>query len=235
MVKALERESSLSDYTRQELNRFQEVLGLEDKDLESIKSRLLLSTEEVQSQPLSSPQLSNTASPPVQPQYREERVGGWDLRQGAAPTPTDPTPSLSRTSSPQTENIAQPLQASSEAKSKPPGRLSSKAARRSVLLGSMALGLVLTIAGIGSNSIGLMYLGLLSFFVDSMSVWIWGRAQEMAPWRNHGILKIFFGGSLLLSGLLLMSWASDRSSDSLGMFFFFCILLHLTTTFVGRW
>jgi hypothetical protein len=238
LVKALERESSLSDYTRQELNRFQEVLGLEDKDLESIKSRLILPPEEVQSQPLSCPQPSNTASPPVQAQYRQQRVGGLDLNQSAAKTPTDPSSSLSQTSSPQSKNTTQPLKASSEALSKPPRILSSKAARRSVLLGSIALGLV--VLSVNSLTIGHIFWGFLIIILGSMCVWIWGREQGIAPWRNHGILRILFWGSQLLLGFFFVTvvraWGSYPGPAS--MYFNYCIiatLVHLTTTFIGRW
>jgi hypothetical protein len=220
------------------MNRFQEVLGLEDKDLESIKSRLLLPTEEVQSQLLSSPQPSNTASPPVQAQYRQQRVGGLDLNQSAAKTPTDPSSSLSQTSSPQSKNTTQPLKASSEALSKPPRILSSKAARRSVLLGSIALGLV--VLSVNSLTIGHIFWGFLIIILGSMCVWIWGREQGIAPWRNHGILRILFWGSQLLLGFFFVTvvraWGSYPGPAS--MYFNYCIiatLVHLTTTFIGRW
>ncbi|WP_347277421.1 caspase family protein [Pseudanabaena sp. FACHB-2040] len=49
LVKELERENPLPDYKRQELKRFQEVLGLESMDIESIRAKLRLPNEEVQS------------------------------------------------------------------------------------------------------------------------------------------------------------------------------------------
>lgn len=89
-AKALERENSLTDYTRQELKRFQEVLGLENRDIEPVEARLSLLREEVQPQP------SNTASP-LQPQHLQGKI---DPLQSAARTPTDPTLSHSSEASP---------------------------------------------------------------------------------------------------------------------------------------
>jgi len=66
LAKTLEGENALTDNTRQDLKRFQEVLGLEDEDIESIEARLLLSAERFRSQSVKSPQPSKTASQPVQ-------------------------------------------------------------------------------------------------------------------------------------------------------------------------
>nr|WP_242050583.1 tetratricopeptide repeat protein [Oculatella sp. FACHB-28] len=72
LVKALEHENPLSDYTHQELKRFQEVLGLEDQDVETIEAKLLSPgagiQEEAQSQAVSSPDTSRTVVPNDQPQ-----------------------------------------------------------------------------------------------------------------------------------------------------------------------
>lgn len=59
-AKALERENSLTDYTRQELKRFQEVLGLENSDIEPVEAQLSLLRE------------SEASPPKAQPQYRQE-------------------------------------------------------------------------------------------------------------------------------------------------------------------
>jgi hypothetical protein len=118
LAKALERENnSLVDYTRQELKRFQEVLGLEDKDVESIEAKLCLPREEA-----SPPQVSKTTSPPVQPQYREEKI---DQPQNAARTPTDSTQShqSSNTSPPRVQpqhQVEVPAQSESSRPVTPP-------------------------------------------------------------------------------------------------------------------
>ena len=88
LAKALKRENPLSVDTRQELKRFQEVLGLENRNIEPVEAKLGLLREEVRPQPVSAPQPSTTASPPVQPQYRQEIIDGPE---GLARIPTDPT------------------------------------------------------------------------------------------------------------------------------------------------
>ena len=74
LARALERKNPLPKHTREELRRFQEVLGLEDKDVNSIESRLALSREEAQSQSVeaASPQSLGTSPSNVQPQHRVE-------------------------------------------------------------------------------------------------------------------------------------------------------------------
>lgn len=96
LAKALKRENPLTNHTHRELKRFREVLGLENRDIEPVEARLGLLREEVQSKPVRSPQPSNTTSPPVQPQYRQEKIDP----QGVARMLQDPTLSHSPEASP---------------------------------------------------------------------------------------------------------------------------------------
>ena len=75
-AKARDRENPLTDYTRQELKRFQEVLGLENKDIESIRAKLGLLSEEIQLQPVSSPQPKNTTHPSATPLEVKDKPSG---------------------------------------------------------------------------------------------------------------------------------------------------------------
>lgn len=116
LAAALKRENPLSVHTRQELKRFQEVLGLENRNIEPVEAKLGLLREEFQPQPVSTPQPviapqpSTTASPPVQPQYRQEIV---DPQQGTNRTPVEiflnsqPSPSTSSPKSPSTSTNRQ--------------------------------------------------------------------------------------------------------------------------------
>ena len=86
---------SLKDYViRKKLDSLRKTLGLSIYDAEAVELRL------------------NTASPPVQPQYREERV---NRSQSEARTPTDPNPSRHETPSPQPE----PRQTAESSKASP--------------------------------------------------------------------------------------------------------------------
>ncbi|MBN3960451.1 caspase family protein [Nostoc sp. NMS8] len=66
LVDEMKREFPLSDYTRHDLERYQEMLGLNRKDVESIEARLI--AEEATHQPIN----FSEAPPSVQPHHRVE-------------------------------------------------------------------------------------------------------------------------------------------------------------------
>ncbi|MEG3918600.1 RDD family protein [Microcoleus sp. T3_A4] len=83
-IKVAQRENPLSAYTRSELKRFQEVLGLEDKDITPIEQRIIPHKEEPKPDvsQSSSAQSSATAPPQVQPQHRRENPSQHQSQSG---------------------------------------------------------------------------------------------------------------------------------------------------------
>jgi hypothetical protein len=108
---SIQFEFPVSEATRKELRRFQQVLELRDEDAEQVEEKVVLQNERSKNQRQQADNLqglenqsSNTAPPSVQLQYRQESI---NRPQSVARTLTAPTPSL-HTPPPQPESTTQP-------------------------------------------------------------------------------------------------------------------------------
>jgi len=95
---SIQFEFPVSEATREELRRFQQILELGDEEVAQLEEKVASQNERTQNQSQQADNLqvlenqpSNAASPPVQPQYRQETI---DLSQSAARIPTDSASSL---------------------------------------------------------------------------------------------------------------------------------------------
>ena len=139
------------------------------------------------------------------------------------PSPTRPAPPLTQ---------SQPRQA---------GLLSSKVARRSVLLGGTALGLSIGIIGIIQESEPLSYLVFLVGNGIILSLCLIGVSQ-VARWRK--VIQRWSNNICLLIVFLLFlfSWIEYRDLEVsselvslLGRTYLFSFIIYLTSIYIGRW
>lgn len=129
------------------------------------------------------------------------------------------------------------------------GTLSSKVARRTVLLGSTTLGLVLMFSGATAASPPLSISGISIVFVGSMFVWITSGAQGRAAWRRWSIWRRvgwvgFFMCLEVLLSCLLLSWCIGDLFLGIsrwwwdyadGILFVMGFITYLTSIYIGRW
>jgi uncharacterized caspase-like protein len=117
------------------------------------------------------------------------------------------------------------------------GILSSKKARRGVLLVSTAYGLVWIFSSLMQVNSILFFLGNIIILVCGCCVRRWGRAQEIAAWRGK-IMELGGGVSVVVWGAVLVLWIG------LGDYFkfelrwggyFLGLVIYLTSIYIGRW
>ena len=109
---SIQFEFPVNEVTLKELRSFQQLLELGDEEVSQIEGKTISQNERGKSQCQQANNLQglenqslSIAPPPVQPQYRQERV---DRPQSAARTPTDPTPSQYTPPHPQPESTTEP-------------------------------------------------------------------------------------------------------------------------------
>lgn len=120
------------------------------------------------------------------------------------------------------------------------GFLSSKVGRRSVLLGSTAIGLVLIVSGVVTEEIQRFYIGNSIILVCGMCVWR-ARAQGIAVWRR-AVLKYggAIGGFNIMAFLVWFAWGGEGMVDvgywlGLSYVWFFSLIIYLVSLYIGRW
>ena len=137
----------------------------------------------------------------------------------------------------QQEAVTPSLATTEEAENKQPGILSSKKARRSVLLGSTALGLVLTSFAPCNNPQAMV--GISVLLIGSASVVFLSQSQSLASWRRWvmrlgGIVSLLW---MLLGSVRMMSLSSSPDcfpgyGFALSFVFVFPYLIFI---YIGRW
>ena len=120
------------------------------------------------------------------------------------------------------------------------GFLSSKVTRRSVLLGSTTLGLVLIFATVATQEIQLFFVGNGIILVCGICVWK-VRVQEIAAWRR-AILN--FGGVIgaanMVVLLLWFAWGGEgmvNADDWIELIYvwFFSLIVYVMSIYTGCW
>ena len=124
------------------------------------------------------------------------------------------------------------LQATEKGENKQPGILSSKKARRSVLLGSTALGLV----SIFSSYSLTFWLGNIVILFGGAFVVFAGQVQDLAPWRR----KTLAVGAAIAMLLWLVNLNPSICLYNGGGYACYkwlrlTILIYLTSIYIGRW
>ncbi|MGC1309437.1 MAG: caspase family protein [Phormidesmis sp.] len=199
---------------RRHLNSFRIDLGLSRSEAESIEMKLTGGT-----QTPNTSQPSRTASPPVQSQYRQEEVR---RPQSAA--------RISTTPSPQPKSTAQQSVETPSATNKKSSGSLPKAARRRILLGSTALGLVLIMTGFSLFSFATFWLGTFILLTGGACVWVWGRAQSEASWRLWRGWSFLAGLSVCWLVWIFLTWFWSFDAALLTT-----IAVYLASTFIARW
>ena len=223
-LKAVEREYPLSENARSQINFLQQSLELRDEDIKQIEQPILAQEEtkyqeKIKEEERQKEQEAERAKQLELQKQREQedyqqRLGERQKREEEE-----------RLRQQQPENILSPSQP------RQVGILSSKKARRIVLLGSTALGLVLIVSGFGTD-FELFLLGNGIVLIGSMSVWI-GSGE-----RRRG-LGLWLGRCGRWFGLVLWLWAifwamlgfGGRGSGWVVLF----LTIYLSSVWYGRW
>ena len=233
--KAVEREYPLSEKVREQINSWQQSLGLRAEDIKRIEQAIMAAKDREKRKKQEAEhqrrlqkyeqKVLSSIGQGISPSHmrRELKQLQQTLELTDSEVDSIETRILSqRHFDPNIPSQPQPTQAQSQPRRG--GILSSKKARRSVLLGSTALGLVLM------PSTGL---GLLIILGGTVSVWIGSGAQREGAWgfgnnRWNGILLI-----VLICGVMACLLVSCGGVE--GIVLLFGSIIYLTSIYYGRW